>query len=90
MPDRSSKRPNLPRDTNQRAFAVVTKLTGTAPPEPPEREKDPAAVSLGRRGRTQGRKGQGGEYDARGTAGEHPKGSEGAMEGASLTSGGKG
>lgn len=57
MPDRSSKSPKLPRDTNQRAFAVVAKLTGTAAPEPaPEPEKDPAAVSLGRRGGLKGGK----------------------------------
>jgi len=55
MPDRSSK-PKLPRDTNQRAFAVVAALTGTAAPKEPEREKDPAAVSLGRRGGLKGGK----------------------------------
>jgi hypothetical protein len=56
MPDRSSKRPKLPRDTNQRAFQVVALLTGTAKPEPPEPEKDPAAVALGRKGGLKGGK----------------------------------
>jgi len=56
MRDRSSKPPKLPRDTNERAFQVVAMLTGTATPEYPEREKDPAAVSLGRRGGLKGGK----------------------------------
>jgi hypothetical protein len=48
------RRPRLPRDINQRAFAVVAALTGTALPEPQEPEKDPAAVSFGRRGGLKG------------------------------------
>jgi len=55
MPDRS-RRPKLPRDTNQRAFQVVALLTGTAVPETAKPEKDPAAVSLGRRGGLKGGK----------------------------------
>lgn len=41
----------LPRDPNQRAHAVVGILTGEIEqqPEPPD-TRDPAAVSLGRRG----------------------------------------
>jgi hypothetical protein len=56
MQDRTSKPPRLSRDTNQRAFQVVALLTGTAPPETPKPEKDPAAVSLGRRGGLKGGK----------------------------------
>jgi hypothetical protein len=57
MPDRSSKPPKLPRDTNQRAFQVVAMLTGTAAEPPkPEKDKDPAAVSLGRKGGLKGGK----------------------------------
>lgn len=54
MPDRSSKRP---RDLNQLAQRLVQEATGDAPPggeSAPEREKDPAAVSLGRRGGLKG------------------------------------
>ena len=52
-----AKRSRMPRDTNQLAATVVAKLTGTAPPEPDEDEgKDPAAVSLGRRGGLKGGK----------------------------------
>ena len=58
IPDRSRK-PRVPRDTNQRAFQVVALLTGTAPPEPPHPKKDPAAVSLGRRRGLEGREGAG-------------------------------
>jgi hypothetical protein len=55
MPDRSSKRP---RDLNQLAQRLVQEATGDAPAaEPaPEREKDPAAVALGRRGGLKGGK----------------------------------
>lgn len=53
MPDRSSKRP---RDLNQLAKLLTEEATGDSPRiEPPvEREKDPAAVSLGRRGGLKG------------------------------------
>src|ERR1700733_7642195 len=59
------KRPKRPADFNQRAYAVFQEAIGEAPkqpeptPEPakpPEREKDPAAVSLGRRGGLKGGK----------------------------------
>jgi hypothetical protein len=55
MPDRSSKRP---RDLNQLAQRLVKESTGDAPTElpPEEREKDPAAVALGRRGGLKGGK----------------------------------
>lgn len=50
MPDRSRKRP---RDLNKLARSIVDEATGEAPPEP-ESGKDPAAVSLGRRGGLRG------------------------------------
>lgn len=64
MPNPSSK-PKRPRDVNQLAKAIVERATAApmAAPEPPpttneakppEREKDPAAVSLGRRGGLRG------------------------------------
>ena len=40
----------MPRDPNQLAKAVVDFATGQREPDPPAREKDPAAVELGRRG----------------------------------------
>jgi hypothetical protein len=59
------KRPKRPADFNQRAFQVFQEAIGEAPPQPeprradkpekpPEREKDPAAVSLGRKGGLKG------------------------------------
>lgn len=55
MLDRSSKRP---RDLNQLAQRLVQEATGDARAEPPRSEpaKDPAAVSLGRRGGLKGGK----------------------------------
>lgn len=53
MPDRSRKRP---RDPNQLAKLVVDMATGEVPHESPETHKDPAAVSLGRRGGLKGGK----------------------------------
>jgi hypothetical protein len=54
MPKRSSKRP---RDANRLAFEVVRESVGEMPPESKtEREKDPAAVALGRKGGTKGGK----------------------------------
>lgn len=65
MPNHSSK-PKRPRDINQLAKLVVDLATGEIPPAPDqvreaapkplEREKDPAAVSLGRRGGLKGGK----------------------------------
>jgi hypothetical protein len=53
MPERSRTRP---RDLNQLAQRLVQEATGEGPPAPPEREKDPAAVALGRRGGLKGGK----------------------------------
>jgi hypothetical protein len=67
MPNHSSK-PDRPRDINQLAKFLVDKSTGQLPPDPapiesppdadapPKHEKDPAAVSLGRRGGLKGGK----------------------------------
>jgi len=52
MPPRSKKRP---RDTNQLAKRVVV-ATGDEPERDPDEGKDPAAVSLGRRGGLKGGK----------------------------------
>jgi hypothetical protein len=44
-----------PRDVNQLAKAITDEATGQAAPEPaPEREKNPAAVALGRLGGLKG------------------------------------
>ena len=51
MPDRSKKRP---RDPNQRAYQIMLESTGQAPKYQPEREKNPAAVALGRLGGLKG------------------------------------
>jgi hypothetical protein len=48
------KRSRMPRDPAQLAKMVVDLATGNAPPEPTEPPKDPAAVSLGRRGGLKG------------------------------------
>jgi hypothetical protein len=52
MPKRSGKK----QDINEKAFSIVQKLTGQAPEEKPEREKNPAAVALGRLGGLKGGK----------------------------------
>lgn len=67
MPKRSSKK--QPRDINQLAASIVNEATRDPdeveqivdselgqPPQAPEREKDPAAVELGRRGGLKGGK----------------------------------
>lgn len=53
MPTRASKRP---RDVNQLAKMIVDMSTGEIPKEdkPPEREKNPAAVALGKLGASKG------------------------------------
>lgn len=51
MPTRASK---LPRDFNQRAKMIVDLSTGNAPAEEPPREKNPAAVALGKLGASKG------------------------------------
>lgn len=53
MPDRSSKRP---RDLNALAKSIVDDATSDEPRHKPDSEKDPAAVSLGRRGGLKGGK----------------------------------
>jgi len=54
MPKRSSKRP---RDVNELAKAIVDQAAGQIAPEPkPKREKNPAAVELGRLGGKEGGK----------------------------------
>ena len=58
MANRSStKRPKRSRDTNQLAHSVVMESIGAAEPSPnPDEGKDPAAVTLGRRGGLKGGK----------------------------------
>jgi hypothetical protein len=50
MPKRSGKK----QDLNERAFSIVQQLTGEAPRPAPDREKNPAAVALGRMGGLKG------------------------------------
>ena len=50
MPKRSS------RDINANAFSIVQQITGEAPPPPPVKEKNPAAVALGKLGGLKGGK----------------------------------
>jgi hypothetical protein len=54
MPNRSSNRGQGPKDFNQIAFEVVQQVTGQMPKPEPPREKNPAAVSLGRLGGLKG------------------------------------
>lgn len=53
MPDRSRKRPT---DLNSLAASIVADSTDEEKPEPVDDGKDPAAVSLGRRGGLKGGK----------------------------------
>jgi len=53
VPDRSRKRP---RDPNQLGKLIVDLATGQATETDPDEGKDPAAVSLGRRGGLKGGK----------------------------------
>lgn len=50
MPKRSGKK----KDLNELAFSIVQQFTGQASKEKPEREKNPAAVALGRLGGLKG------------------------------------
>jgi hypothetical protein len=52
MPERSRKR--RPADLNRLATSIVTEAIGEAEAPDPDEEKDPAAVSLGRRGGLKG------------------------------------
>jgi hypothetical protein len=53
MPDRSSKRPS---DPNELAKQLVDEVAGETPPFDPDAGKDPAAVTLGRKGGLKGGK----------------------------------
>jgi hypothetical protein len=53
MPERSRNRKS---DLNTLAKSIVDQATGEEPRPDPEREKDPAAVSLGRKGGLKGGK----------------------------------
>ena len=53
MPNRSRKK--LPGDFNERARCIVDQATGVTPKKA-EKEKDPAAVALGRKGGLKGGK----------------------------------
>lgn len=55
MPERSSK-PKRSRDLNQLAASIVNDATNDDPAPPADEGKDPAAVSLGRRGGLKGGK----------------------------------
>jgi hypothetical protein len=55
MHNRSSK-PKRPRDANQLAKRIVDLSTGQAEEKDPDEGKDPAAVSLGRKGGLKGGK----------------------------------
>ena len=57
MPNRSGNRGQGPKDFNQIAFEIVQKATGQMPrEEPPDPNKNPAAVTLGRLGGLKGGK----------------------------------
>ena len=49
-------KPKRPRDVNALAKFIVDTATGHAPPAPGEREKNPAAVALGKLGGAKGGK----------------------------------
>jgi hypothetical protein len=48
------KRPRRPRDPNELAFQVFQEAIGEAPPPEQEKEKNPAAVALGKLGGAKG------------------------------------
>ena len=52
MPKRSGKK----QDLNERAFSIVRQITGEEPRPEPDKEKNPAAVALGRLGGLKGGK----------------------------------
>jgi hypothetical protein len=54
LPSGMPKRPRRPRDPNELAFQVFQEATGEAPSPPPQREKNAAAVALGRLGGAKG------------------------------------
>lgn len=51
-----SKHPKRPKDTNKLAKMIVDMATGAELPKKPEKEKNPAAVALGRLGGKKGGK----------------------------------
>ena len=62
MPKRSSKKP---RDLNKLAKAIVDEATSDEKPVDPDGGKDPAAVSLGRRGGLKGGKARAAKLSAK-------------------------
>lgn len=64
MPNRSSK-PKRPRDPNQLAKQITDIATGKATDEKPDEGKDPAAVSLGRKGGLKGGKARAAKLSAK-------------------------
>lgn len=62
MTDQAQKRPKRPRDANQLAKSIVDDATGNS--EDSASGKDPAAVSLGRRGGLKGGKARAGTLTA--------------------------
>ena len=61
MPNRSSKPPKRPRDSNQLAKSIADLTTGEAEEQNPDEGKDPAAVALGRKGGLKGGKARAGK-----------------------------
>jgi hypothetical protein len=59
------KRSGKKKDLNELAFSVVQQITGQVPKEKPEREKNPAAVTLGRLGGLKGGKARAKKLSAR-------------------------
>lgn len=56
MPKRSSKPKKEKPDANQNAFRILQEATGEQPKTEPPKEKNPAAVALGRLGGLKGGK----------------------------------
>lgn len=52
----TTKKPKRPRDANQLAKSIVDISTGEIEEKPDDSDKDPAAVSLGRKGGLKGGK----------------------------------
>lgn len=50
------KRSGKKLDINERAFSIVQQLTGEVPKDDPDKDKNPAAVALGRLGGLKGGK----------------------------------
>jgi hypothetical protein len=57
--------PKRPRDVNELAKAFVDEATGQTHPVDPDEGKDPAAVSLGRRGGLKGGKARAAKLSAK-------------------------